>query len=363
MLIAQLSDPHFMPENVRLFGRLDTAGYLKRAVEHLNALGPDVVLITGDLTNDGDEQVYAAFADIVAALHAPFFVLTGNHDDREIMRAWFADHLPGSGPLCYVIDSFSVRLIALDTLVAGEPWGRLGPEQLEWLDARLLEMPERPTVVALHHPPFRTGIGHLDRSMLRDADALAAVVGRHPQVERVVCGHVHRAIQCRFAGTLAQSAPSCAHQAELILDLRAAGGPAALVGPGGWAREPPQHDRRLRAAPRIQRPAHRGASGLAVVARQEEVPDRVGGGADRQPEPDPARLLPALEADPGEAEQRGHHAAIERLQPGMRLHGTDRSIAPGQEPRRCMARTRGAVVLSPPGLTGGQTGCPGQAGA
>ena len=217
MLIAQMSDPHFMPEDVRLFGRLDTAGYLERAVAHLNALAPDAVLITGDLTNDGDAQAYAAFAAIVDRLRAPFFVLAGNHDDCELVRARFAGCLPGSGPLCYAIDRFALRLIALDTLVSGEPWGRLGPEQLAWLDATLGEAPDRPTLVALHHPPFRTGIGHLDRSMLRDADGLAAVIGRHPQVERVVCGHVHRAIQCRFAGTLAQSAPSCAHQAELVL--------------------------------------------------------------------------------------------------------------------------------------------------
>jgi Icc protein len=229
MLIAQLSDPHFMP-NVRLFGRLDTAGFLERAVAHLNTLELDVVLITGDLTNDGDEQVYAAFAGIVSGLRAPYFVLTGNHDDRELMRQRFgAGYMPEGGPLTYVIDRFAVRLIALDTLVPGETWGRLGPEQLAWLDARLGEMPERPTVVALHHPPFRIGIGHLDWSMLRDADALAAVLGRHRQVERVVCGHVHRSIQCRFAGTLAQTAPSCAHQAELAF------GDA----PATWICEPP----------------------------------------------------------------------------------------------------------------------------
>jgi Icc protein len=229
MLIAQLSDPHFMP-NVRLFGRLDTAGFLERAVAHLNTLELDVVLITGDLTNDGDEQVYAAFAGIVSGLRAPYFVLTGNHDDRELMRQRFgAGYMPEGGPLTYVIDRFAVRLIALDTLVPGETWGRLGPEQLAWLDARLGEMPERPTVVALHHPPFRIGIGHLDWSMLRDADALAAVLGRHRQVERVVCGHVHRSIQCRFAGTLAQTAPSCAHQAELVF------GDA----PATWICEPP----------------------------------------------------------------------------------------------------------------------------
>jgi Icc protein len=231
MLIAQLSDPHFVPKDVRLFGKLDTAGFLERAVGHLNALAPDLVLITGDLTNDGDASVYAGFAAIVGRLRAPFFVLSGNHDDRELMRQRFgAGYLPGSGPLCYAIDRFAVRLIALDTLVPGKPWGQLGLEQLAWLDARLAEVPDKPTMVALHHPPFRTGIGHLDCSMLRDADALAAVIGRYRQVERVVCGHVHRSIQCRFAGTLAQTAPSCAHQAELTLGAE----PGA-----GWICEPP----------------------------------------------------------------------------------------------------------------------------
>ncbi|MGH6921843.1 MAG: metallophosphoesterase, partial [Geminicoccaceae bacterium] len=114
MLLAQLSDPHFVAEDVRLFGRLDTAGHLERAVAHLNALEPDAVLITGDLTNDGDEQVYAAFAAIIGRLRAPFFVLTGNHDDRELMRGRFgASYLPDSGPLCYAIEQFAVFFLSL----------------------------------------------------------------------------------------------------------------------------------------------------------------------------------------------------------------------------------------------------------
>jgi 3',5'-cyclic-AMP phosphodiesterase len=229
MLIAQLSDPHLAPEEVGLFGRLDTAGHLERAIAHLNALRPDVVLITGDLTNDGDAPVYAGLAAMLENLQAPFFVLAGNHDDRELTRAQFAGHLPHDGPLCYAIEQFALRLIGLDTLVPGEPFGWLGAEQLAWLDRRLGEAPDRPTLVALHHPPFRTGIGHLDHSMLRDADALAAVIGRHGQVERVLCGHVHRSIQRRFAGTLAQSAPSCAHQTELVLG----------EAPATWICEPP----------------------------------------------------------------------------------------------------------------------------
>lgn len=229
MLIAQMSDPHLLPEDVRVFGKLNTAAALERCVAHLNGLELDAVLITGDLTNDGDGPVYAQFARTVSALKAPAFVLTGNHDDREIMRATFASHLPAEGPLCYVVDRFPVRLVALDTLVEGEPYGELGPGQLAWLDARLGEVPDKPTLVALHHPPFRTGIGHLDRSMLRDAEALALVIGRHPQVERVACGHVHRPIQRRWAGTVVQTAPSSSHQAELVFGEAQA----------GWICEPP----------------------------------------------------------------------------------------------------------------------------
>src|SRR3989344_2288508 len=47
----------------------------------------------------------------------------------------------------------------------------------------------RPVVIAMHHPPFRTLIGHMDDIGLREgADALEAIVARHPQVERVICG-------------------------------------------------------------------------------------------------------------------------------------------------------------------------------
>lgn len=233
MLIAQISDPHFLPKGTLAFGKVDVAGHLERAIRHLEQLepAPDVVLMTGDLTNDGDLATYREMAGMLATLAAPCYPLTGNHDDRALMREVFAGLgcLPAEGPLHYVIDRFPVRLIALDTLVEGEAWGLLGEAQLAWLDARLAEAPAKPTLVALHHPPFATGIGHMDWSMLRDAAGLARVIERHPQVERVLCGHVHRSVQRRFAGTIAQIAPGVAHQIRLTL------GPER----GPWICEPP----------------------------------------------------------------------------------------------------------------------------
>jgi 3',5'-cyclic AMP phosphodiesterase CpdA len=233
MLLAQISDLHFLPQGTLAFGRVDVAGSLERAIDHLAALQPrpDAVLITGDLTNDGDAGVWAALTKALALLDAPVYPLPGNHDDRELMRRAFAPLglFPARGPLCFAVELGPLRLIGLDSLLPGEPAGELGAEQLAWLDARLREAPQTPALVALHHPPFATGIDHMDAMMLADAAALTAVIGRHPQVERVLCGHVHRSVQCRFAGTIAQIAPGVAHAVQLALSGE----------PARWIMEPP----------------------------------------------------------------------------------------------------------------------------
>jgi Icc protein len=233
VLLAQISDLHFLPKGTLAFGRVDTAGCLERAIDHLNALEPaaDAVLITGDLTNDGDAPVWAELMPLLGRLGAPIYPIPGNHDDRELMRAACAQLglFPAAGPLHFAVDLGPLRLIGLDSLIPGNPGGRLGAEQLAWLNEQLGGAPERPTLVALHHPPFRTGIDHMDAMMLEDGAALAEVIGRHPQAASVVCGHVHRVVQCRFAGTLGQIGPGVAHAVQLTL----AGAPAR------WVLEPP----------------------------------------------------------------------------------------------------------------------------
>ena len=233
MLWVQISDMHYLREGVLSFGKVDTHGFLVRCIEQIRALepAPDAVLITGDLTNDGDLETYEALADLLSALALPLYPIPGNHDDRELIRKAFpmVETLSSEGPLCYAVEHFPLRLLALDSSVAGKPYGRLSERQLIWLEERLAEDRTKPAVVMLHHPPFKTGIGHMDWSMLRDAGALASVIEAHPRVERVLCGHVHRAVQTRFAGTIAQIAPGVAHQVKLTLG----------EGRGPWNSEPP----------------------------------------------------------------------------------------------------------------------------
>ena len=221
MLIAQISDTHIRPKGVLAMDRVDTAGYLARAVAHINALrpAPAIVLVTGDLVDAGMPEEYAYLRELLAPLAMPVYVIPGNHDARDALRAAFDTHryLPADGFLHYAIDEGPLRLIALDTLTPGAPHGELCDRRLAWLEARLAES-GKPTIVFMHHPPFDVGMTEFDECRLNvGAERMAEIVRRHPQVERVLCGHVHRPIQVRWAGTTASIAPSTAHQATLDL--------------------------------------------------------------------------------------------------------------------------------------------------
>lgn len=221
MLIAQISDMHIKPPGELLYKRVDTAGFLERAVAHVNGLDPrpDIVIATGDLVDGGTPEEYALLRQLLAPLAMPVYLIPGNHDARDALRQVFPDHayLPRDGFLQYTVEGLPVRLIALDTLVPGKGWGELCAERLDWLQARLGEG-DRPTLLFMHHPPFDCGISAFDRFKLNSGgERLADLVRGHPNVERVMCGHVHRPIQIRWAGTLASIAPSTAHQATLDL--------------------------------------------------------------------------------------------------------------------------------------------------
>lgn len=234
MLIAQITDLHVSTPgsvNDRFFR---TPEHLARAVAHLNALSPrpDVTLATGDLVERGEPEEYARLRAILDGLAMPLYVIPGNHDARAPLVAAFADrgYLPRDGEfLQYTVEDWPVRLVALDTLVPGASGGRLCAERLAWLDARLGEARTRPTVIFMHHPPFLTGMRAMDAMGLEGKAELAAVIGRHPQVEHVLCGHLHRPITRRFAGTVASTCPATAHQ--LALDLEPAPHLAVVMEP------------------------------------------------------------------------------------------------------------------------------------
>ncbi len=224
MLICQLTDPHVCAAGATSNRVSETNMLTERALRTVAGMrpAPDVVLITGDLTDNGMAAEYANLSALLNRyLPMPVYVIPGNHDRRDNFRRDLR-HLPGvTGDPVYVqytIDDLPVRLVMLDTLVPGATHGELRNDQLAWLDQMLRAVPDKPTMIGMHHPPFACGIAHLDRINLRNADAFAEVVARHPQVRRIVCGHHHRPIFAQVAHAIASVAPSVAHQIELTFD-------------------------------------------------------------------------------------------------------------------------------------------------
>ena len=229
MLICQLTDLHVRPVGEAANRLVETNLFTERAFRAVSRLipRPDVVVITGDLTESGQDAEYANVARMLRKyLPMPVFVIPGNHDQRAPFREAFR-HLPGvtADPhyVQYAVEDHAVRLVMLDTLVPGAAHGELGAEQLEFLDRTLAAVPDKPTIVAMHHPPFVCGIAHMDRINLRTAREFTAVIARHRQVERIICGHHHRPVVARVAHAIASISPSVAHQVEMSLDPHDAG--------------------------------------------------------------------------------------------------------------------------------------------
>ena len=228
VIIAQISDLHVGVEGSLAYGRFDTGLCLARCVRHILQLKPqpEAILATGDLVADGAAAEYRRLREALAPLTMPVYLIPGNHDDRAALCVEFPGYayLPPPGePVRYCVEHYPVRLVALDTVVPGEDGGALDAAQLDWLETQLAAAPAKPTLIFMHHPPIRTGIRCMDGIGLEPGSAarLAAIVSRHRQIERIVCGHVHRAIQARWRGTVVSICPSTAFQG--ILNLEAGG--------------------------------------------------------------------------------------------------------------------------------------------
>ncbi|MCX7273455.1 MAG: phosphodiesterase [Burkholderiales bacterium] len=237
-LIAQLSDPHIREPGRVAYGRVNTADYLARAVRTLIALPqqPDAVVITGDLVDFGRRAEYEHLAALLAPIRQPVYLMPGNHDDPAMMRACFADDPWLAAPMAggflqYSVRIGAIRLLTLDTTVPGQSHGELCDVRLDWLERELAACAGEPVIVAMHHPPFTTLIGHMDAIGLRSGhERLRRLVAAHDNIERIICGHLHRAIDVRFAGTIASTSPAPAHQVCLDLSPQAA---------SAFAMEPP----------------------------------------------------------------------------------------------------------------------------
>jgi 3',5'-cyclic AMP phosphodiesterase CpdA len=217
VFIAHLSDPHI---SSGVLGARP-AWSLYQTLGRVLALDPqpDCVVITGDLINSSRPEEYDVLREVIDRFPLPLHLVTGNHDHRDGLLERFAGtgYLGGGDQTFYAVEYSGVTVVALDSLVAGSPAGRLGERQLAWLDDVLAARPDVPALVCLHHPPIALRIPDLDAIRLEDGEALEQVLLRHRHVARVLAGHLHRVALADFAGTTLAVAGSTYRQTNLSM--------------------------------------------------------------------------------------------------------------------------------------------------
>ena len=214
--LVQITDTHVVERGTLLYGQADTARHLAETVSEINAMRPlpDGVLITGDLVEHPGPTTYSHFRDLIEPLRMPVFLMPGNHDSPEIMQYYFRDTpmFPAEPPhFQYVIEDFPFRVLMLNSHFDNSELPHFGPRRLQWLEAVLAES-DRPALVAIHHPPMKTGIGFIDMVGPDWYRGLGEVLAQHPQVFKIICGHGHLDLQGRLGIVPVQMVGSIAHQ-------------------------------------------------------------------------------------------------------------------------------------------------------
>ena len=206
--VVQLTDTHLCRESGGKLLGMDTDHSLGAVLDTLvSARSPDidVLLCTGDLSDNGAKEAYQRLEKALAPLPGEKFWLPGNHDLRERM-----EEVAGSRRLSGEIEAGNWQIVMLDSQIPGEVGGRLGEAELERLEAALQRgrAAGRYSLLCLHHQPVPIGCDWLDEQMVVDADAFWDLVDQYPEVRAVLWGHVHQQIDRHRGDVLLLASPS-----------------------------------------------------------------------------------------------------------------------------------------------------------
>ena len=207
LLVAQVTDTHLFAESEQQLMGIATNDTLQAVLDHLSQLQPqpEILLLTGDLSQDETCASYRRLHDLLTPLEIPTYWIPGNHDSLPAMQQ-VLNQLPISAEKHFVAGGW--HFLLLSSLVPGCVYGQIAPESLEWLEQKLQLIGNQPSLIALHHPPCLIDSNWLDQINLQNSADFLAVIDRYSQVKLVIFGHIHQAFDYQRRGVRYLGSPS-----------------------------------------------------------------------------------------------------------------------------------------------------------
>lgn len=207
--VVQITDCHLYNKRRKLLSGVNPYTTLRRVIRSIKRqtaddCRADLVLATGDLTQNGDKRAYQLLLSQLNKLSAPFFWLPGNHDNPAVMMA-ASDR---KRLRCKQIMTTHWQILLLDSRVENQTYGELSSSELTWLQAALLANPNKYSAIFVHHPLLPVGSEWIDALRMRNAEQILALLDQTPQLRLVCNGHVHQACQQQRAHYTLLSTPS-----------------------------------------------------------------------------------------------------------------------------------------------------------
>jgi len=203
--VIQVSDCHLPRDPATPYRGLNADRNLASLLPAIRLWQPDVLLLTGDASEDASAAAYGRVSAQLSTAGSPVLALPGNHDDPATMRRYFPLG-PWSGP--HVHKGRNWHLVLLDSTGPGRISGDFSATALEQLERTLERGADRHVLLALHHQPVPVGSPWIDRYALEHNDAFWNVVDRFPQVRCISWGHVHQDFNARRGNVLLLGSPS-----------------------------------------------------------------------------------------------------------------------------------------------------------
>lgn len=205
--VLQLTDSHLYADPSRCLLGINTLEtfdqVLAQALYEQGA--PDLLLATGDLVHDASDTGYKRLLGRLKLTGVPAYCLPGNHDLPQKMKQILNQDSVHTLPS---VQAQGWSLIFLDSTIPGNESGNLDNNQLKLLQLLLEAHPEKHTLICMHHHPLPVGSRWMDTMTLKNAHTFFDLLGKHPQVRSVLCGHIHQQFESEHNGLRLIGTPS-----------------------------------------------------------------------------------------------------------------------------------------------------------